>query len=92
MQRVKADVEKGVILEAPDVMDLYGTYLEPYVKAFEFAQSNQAPATPPAAAPPAPATPTINDRLDEGGDGGESPVDDPTNFAQQVTKELAGGF
>lgn len=95
MQQVQADVEKGVIIKAPDVMSLYDTYLEPYAKAFEFSQQNPTTAaTPPAdpATPPAPATPTINDRLDEGGDGGESPVDDPTNFAQQVTKELAGGF
>ena len=94
MQQVQADVEKGVIIKAPDVMELYDTYLEPYWKAFEFSQSQQPTTPPPAdpATPPAPATPTINDRLDEGGDGGESPVDDPTNFAQQVTKELAGGF
>lgn len=95
MQQVQADVEKGVIIKAPDVMNLYDTYLEPYWKAFEFSQQNPGGAPTPAPAaptPPAPATPTINDRLDEGGDGGESPVDDPTNFAQQVTKELAGGF
>jgi hypothetical protein len=94
MQQVQADPEKGVILKAPDVIGLYDTYLEPYARAFEFSQSQPAAATPPAdpATPPAPATPTINDRLDEGGDGGESPVDDPTNFAQQVTKELAGGL
>lgn len=94
MKQVQADVEKGVIIKAPDVMDLYDTYLEPYWKAFEFAQQNPTPATPTAdpATPPTPATPTIDDRLDEGGDGGESPVNDPTNFAQQVTKELAGGF
>ncbi len=92
MQQVQADVEKGVIIKAPDVMGLYDTYLEPYAKAFEFSQQNPAPAVTAPVTPPAPATPTINDRLDEGGDGGESPVNDPTNFAQQVTKELAGGF
>lgn len=92
MQQVQADVEKGVIIKAPDVMDLYDTYLEPYAKAFEFSQQNPTPPAADPATPPAPATPTINDRLDEGSDGGESPVDDPTNFAQQVTKELAGGL
>jgi hypothetical protein len=51
-----------------------------------------APGTPGApATPPAP-TPGVDDRLDEGGDGGASPVDDPNDFAQQVTKELTRGL
>jgi hypothetical protein len=93
MKQVKADKEKGVILQAPDVMDLYDTYLEPYQMAFE--HSTQQPATNPNPAPaaaPAPPTPGVDDRLDEGGDGGASPVDDPSDFAQQVTKELSKGF
>lgn len=94
MRQVKADEKKGVILQAPDVMDLYDTYLEPYQKAYEFA--TQQSATNPVASqqqPAAPApTPSVNDRLDEGGDGGQSPVDDPEDFAQQVEKELAKPF
>ena len=93
MRQVKADEKKGVILQAPDVMDLYDTYLEPYQKAYEF--STNKPATNPVnpEQPPAPApTPSINDRLDEGGDGGQSPVDDPEDFAQQVEKELSKPF
>lgn len=95
MKQVKDDKEKGVILQAPDVMDLYDTYLEPYQLAYE--HSTQQPATNPNPAPgtpaqPAPATPGADDRLDENGDGGMSEVDDPNDFAQQVTKELAKGL
>jgi hypothetical protein len=90
MRQVKADESKGVILEAPDVMDLYDTYLEPYQKAYEY--STNQPATNPVSTPPAPATPGQADRFDEGGDGGASPVDDPNDFAQQVNKELAKGI
>lgn len=92
MKQVRADESKGVILEAPDVFELYDTYLEPYQQAYEF--STQQPATNPVTpAAPAPATPGINDRLDEGGDGGANTVvDDPNDFAQQVTKELAKGI
>jgi hypothetical protein len=95
MTLVEADEKKGVITKAPDVMDHYDFYLEPYQKAFEFANGQSA--TNPVPAPAAPAAPTPpkpgqNDRLDENGDGGASPVDDPNDFAQQVTKELAGGM
>lgn len=92
MKQVKDDRQKNVILEAPDVMDLYDTYLEPYQKAYEFStkQSATNPAVPPAVAPPA--VPGAEDRLDEGGDGGQSPVNDPNDFGQQVAKELAKGL
>lgn len=90
MKQVKIDEAKGVVLSAPDVFELYDTYLEPYQQAYEY--STNQPATNPTA-PPAPATPGINDRLDEGGDGGaNTEVDDPNDFAQQVTKELSKGF
>lgn len=93
MQQVKADVEKGVILSAPDVLDHYDFYLEPYQKAFEYSQGQPGTnPTPPANPTPPPAAPGTEDRLDEGGDGGSSPVDDPNDFAQQVTKELAKGM
>lgn len=86
---VKADEAKGVILSAPDMQEFYDTVLEPYQMAYEYGKGQ--PATnPPAQAPPA--TPSADDRLDEGGDGGASPVDDPNDFAQQVKKELAKGI
>lgn len=92
MKQVNYDEKKDLITKAPDVMDLYDTYLEPYQQAYEF--STQQPATNPVTPPaPAPATPGINDRLDEGGDGGaNTEVDDPNDFAQQVSKELAKGI
>lgn len=92
MQQVKADTEKGVILSAPDVLDHYDFYLEPYQKAFEFANGQSATNPPPANPEPPPAKPGAGDRLDENGDGGGSPVDDPNDFAQQVSKELAKGI
>lgn len=87
MKQVKVDKDKGVILQAPDVMDLYDTYLEPYQLAYE--HSTQQSATNPTPNPNEPPKPSAEDRMDEGGDGGQSPVDDPNDFAQQVTKELA---
>jgi hypothetical protein len=93
-KQLKVDEAKDVVLEAPDVLDLYDTYLEPYQKAYEFAtkQSATAPITTPPVTPPV-ATPGQSDRMDEGGDGGATTeIDDPNDFAQQVTKELAGGF
>jgi len=98
MKFVKADEKKGVILSAPDPMEFYDDYLEPYQQAYEFStkQSATNPVTPPAnpAAPVAPPTPGLNDRLDENGDGGSGAgeVDNPNDFAQQVKKELAKPF
>jgi hypothetical protein len=89
MKQTKIDQEKGVVLSAPDVFELYDTYLEPYQQAYEF--STQQPATNPVT--PAPATPGINDRLDENNDGGvTTEVEDPNDFAQQVTKALNSPF
>lgn len=91
MRQVKVDEQKGVVLQAPDVLELYDDYLEPYQRAYEFStqQSATNPITPPT---PVPAKPGQADRMDEGGDGGASTeVDDPNDFAQQVAKELAKG-
>jgi len=92
MRQTKLDEAKGVVLQAPDVMELYDDYLEPYKLAYEFATKQPAtsPVTPPAAATPlTPATPGASDRMDESGDGGiVEEVDDPNDFAQQVTKAL----
>lgn len=88
---VKADEEKGVILSAPDMMEFYDTVLDPYRLAVEYATQNPGtnPTNPQA---PDPAKPSAEDRLDEGGDGGTTEVDDPNDFAQQVNKELAKGI
>jgi hypothetical protein len=90
MKQVKVDEKRGVILSAPDVMDLYDTYLEPYQQAYVFA-NNQSPTNPTPNPAPAQPKPTAEDRMDISGDGGPAPVDDPNDFAQQVTKELAKG-
>lgn len=87
MKQVKVDKERNVILSAPDVMDLYDTYLEPYQQAFEYGKNK--PATNPTPDPNQPPKPSAEDRMDEGGDGGASPVNDPNDFGQQVNKELA---
>ncbi len=91
MKQVKVDKERGVILSAPDVMEHYDDYLEPYQQAFEFGKGQPAtnPTPPPGGTPPAP---TAEDRMDISGDGGQAPVDDPNDFAQQVKKELAKGI
>lgn len=88
MKQVKVDKDKGVILQAPDVIDLYDTYLEPWQTAYEYS-TKQSATNPTAPATPPPATPSAEDRLDEGGDAGPTPVDDPNDFAAAVTKELA---
>jgi hypothetical protein len=92
MKQVKADTTKNVILSAPDVMEYYDDYLEPYQQAYE--QSTKQSATNPVApVTPPPITPGADDRLDEGGDGGATTeVDDPNDFAQQVSKELSKGL
>lgn len=90
MKQVKADTEKGVILSAPDVMEHYDDYLEPYQQAYEF--SAQKPATNPTPDPNEPPKPTAEDRMDISGDGGVTQPDDPNDFAQQVSKELAKGI
>jgi len=88
---VKADEAKGVILSAPDMADFYDTMLEPYRMAFELGKDK--PATNPTApTTPEPPKPSAEDRMDEGGDGGTTAPDDPNDFPQQVTKELAKGI
>ncbi len=88
MKQVKVDKDKGVILQAPDVIEHYDDYLEPYQLAFEHSTGTSSTApTPPTT--PEPPKPSAEDRLDEHGDGGQSEVNDPNDFAQQVTKELS---
>lgn len=93
MKQVKVDKDKGVILSAPDVIEHYDDYLEPYQLAFEHS-TKQSATNPIPSTTPEPPKPSAEDRMDEGGDGGgaASVVDDPTDFAQQVNKELAKGI
>lgn len=88
---IKADEEKGVILSAPDMREFYDTVLEPYRLAVEYqtGKPSTAPTAPPT--PPAP-KPSADDRLDDDGDGGATAPNDPNDFAQQVSKELAKGI
>ncbi len=91
MKQVKVDKDKNVVLSAPDVLEHYDDYLEPYQQAFEFA--NNKPATNPTApTTPEPPKPTAEDRMDVAGDGGVTKPNDPNDFAQQVSKELAKGI
>lgn len=90
MKQTKVDKEKNLILSAPDVVDHYDTFLAPYKEIYE--ETTQQPATAPAPPPPPPPKPTADDRMDEPGDGGPAPVNDPNDFAQQVSKELAKGI
>lgn len=92
MKQVKVDNEKNVVLSSPDVMEHYDDYLEPYMMAYEY-NKNQPATNPSNPAPaPEPPKPTAEDRMDVSGDGGGSPVNDPNDFAQQVSKELAKGL
>jgi hypothetical protein len=88
---VQRDDEKGVILSAPDMQEFYDTMLEPYRMAFEFATKQPAIQPTQEPAKPEPPKPSVEDRMDESGDGGVSEVDDPNDFAQQVRKELKTG-
>lgn len=88
MENVQADTEKGVIIKAPDVMDHYDFYLQPYMEQFTQMQEKPQPAPEPAPQP----KPSVEDRMDETGDGGLSEVNDPNDFAQQVKKELSKGL
>lgn len=91
MKQVKVDKEKGVILSAPDVLEHYDDYLEPYQQAYEYATKQSATnPTPPTT--PEPPKPTAEDRMDVAGDGGTTPPNDPNDFAQQVSKELSKGI
>jgi len=87
MKQVKYDKEKDIILSAPDVMDFYDFALEPYQMAIEYQNSSPKPEEK-----PEPPKPTTEDRMDIGGDGGQSEPDDPNDFAQQVKKELSKGL
>lgn len=91
MKQVRVDKDRGVILSAPDVLEHYDDYLEPYQQAYEF--STKQPATNPTpSTTPEPPKPGTEDRMDEHGDGGQTAPDDPNDFAQQVSKELAKGI
>ncbi len=91
MEQVKVDKDRGVILSAPDVMGHYDFYLEPYQRAFEY-QSGQSATNSTAPITPEPPKPGQEDRMDVSGDGAPTVPNDPNDFAQQVSKELAKGI
>lgn len=82
--------DKGVILSAPDMQKFYNTFLQPYRMAFELGEQKPATQAPPAA--PEPPKPGAEDRMDISGDATPTPPNDPNDFAQQVSKELAKGI
>ncbi len=91
MKQVKVDKERGVILSAPDVLEHYDDFLEPYQQAYEFS-TKQSATNPTPSTTPESLKPSTEDRMDEHGDGGQTAPDDPNDFAQQVSKELAKGI
>lgn len=87
---IEVDEAKGAVISAPDMREFYDTVLEPYRMAFEYSEDKSATQSTEEAVKPG-----AEDRLDEdgdGGDGGASEANDPSDFAQQVKKELAKGF
>lgn len=79
MKAVKWDEDKGIILSAPDIEEYYADYLEPYLAAHADELSKD-PTPPPAPEPkPKEAKPSIEDRMDETGDGGTGKVVDKNN-------------
>lgn len=96
MRTVKVDDDKGIILNAPDIEEHYAEFLEPYVLALQSEQQSQ-PSSPPAAETPKipDAKQTVDDRLDETGDGGigandkddEADPNDPDASLNKLFKE-----
>ena len=84
---MKVDEAKGAVISAPDMREFYDTMLEPYRMAFEYSEDKSATQSTEEVVKPG-----AEDRLDEDGDGGASEANDPSDFAQQVKKELAKGF
>lgn len=95
MKQVKMD--KDLVLSAPDIEEFYDLFMEPYVLAFGNMQAQEQPAKP--SAPPADskppaqipnAKPSIEDRLDETGDGGSASDDPNPNDPDESLSKLFG--
>lgn len=89
MKQVKMD--KDLVLSAPDIEEFYDLVMEPYVLAYGNTQLQGAPVqptsqpTPPVQIPNAP--PSIENRLDETGDGGGVNNEaDPNNPDESLNK------
>lgn len=91
MKQVKMDDKKDLVLSAPDIEEFYDFVMEPYMLAYGNMQANQPPPQPTAEAPKIPdAKPSVNDRLDESGDGGGGKHEADPNNADESLKELFG--
>lgn len=91
MKQVKMDDKKDLVLSAPDIEEFYDFVMEPYVLAYGNMQSNQPTSQPTAEAPKIPdSKPSVNDRLDESGDGGGGKHEADPNNADESLKELFG--
>lgn len=97
MKQVKMDDKNGLVLSAPDIEEFYDLVMEPYLLAYGNMQTRQVSSAPPAgkapeAAPEKPqipdSKPSIDDRLDETGDGGNGSdrEADPNNADESLNK------
>lgn len=105
MKNVKMDDKKNLVLSAPDIEEFYDLVMEPYLLAYgnmqtqnagqqsgqqpapaqgqQQPQSNEAPQIPDS-------KPSIEDRLDESGDGGGGGHEADPNSADEKLNELFG--
>lgn len=91
MKQVKMDDKKDLVLSAPDIEEFYDFAMEPYMLAYGNLQANQPASQPTAEAPNIPdSKPSVNDRLDESGDGGGGKYEADPNNADESLKELFG--
>lgn len=91
-ENVQTTKDGKYIAKLPDMIKFYDFTLNPYRMAMELGTQQPATAATESPKEEKPAEPTAEDRMDITGDGGDSPVDDPNDFGQQVKKELAKGF
>lgn len=91
MKQVTIDDQKNLVLSAPDVEEFYDFAMEPYVLAYGNMQTQQQSAPPPEDKPKiSESKPSIKDRLDESGDGGNTGREADPNDADESLKELFG--
>lgn len=91
MKQVKMDDKKDLVLSAPDIEEFYDFAMEPYMLAYGNLQANQPPPEPTNEPPKIPdSKPSVNDRLDESGDGGGGKYEADPNNADESLKELFG--
>ena len=95
MKQVRMDEGKELVLSSPDVEEFYDLVMEPYLLAYgnmQTSKAGQATQTPPPQQNDAPkipdSKPSIDDRLDESGDGGGNKNDeaDPNDANDSLNK------